>query len=75
MKFIVHTRPGCVQCNQTIYRILQKGGAVEEVLTSDNFEDYFGSRQLPGVVAVSTNGAVKENWTGFRPDRIDFYLN
>lgn len=75
MKFIVHTGPGCVQCKQTIRRIEAKGGTVELYdAEQPEFEQYFGSRQLPGVIAVDIRGVAKESWTGFRPDKIDHYL-
>lgn len=67
---MVYTKPACVQCNAT-YRALDKKGIVytKVDISQDSkaleFVRSLGHMQAPVVVTPT------DNWSGFRPDKIE----
>lgn len=71
----VYSNETCVQCNAT-YRALDKKGipfTVEDAQEKANNEmlKAFGHMQAPGVVVRDAEGNIVDNWSGFRPDKIE----
>ena len=70
MSITVYSKPACVQCTAT-YRALDKAGVeytvvdISEDLEARDYVMSLGHMQAPVVVTHS------ENWSGFRPDRIN----
>lgn len=76
MGVIVYTKPACVQCNAT-YRALDKKGikySSVDITVDDSALDRLkalGHMQAPVVEVVDNEGGLVDDWTGFRPDKIE----
>jgi glutaredoxin-like protein NrdH len=76
MGVIVYTKPACVQCNAT-YRALDKKGikysSVDITVDADALDRLkaLGHMQAPVVEVVGDDGGLVDDWTGFRPDKIE----
>lgn len=74
--FTVYTKPLCVQCTATKREITKRRGSFKEIdLTApeqaEMLEEFKAGASLQMPVVVTADG---QQWTGFRPDLIKWYL-
>lgn len=74
---VVFSKPGCVQCNATM-RTLRRNNIefqhvdISQDLVAFKYATSLGDYSQAPVVLNTTNG---DSWMGFRPDKIDEYLD
>lgn len=68
MPAVVHTKPDCVQCDQT-KKIMERDGIpfVTVEMDANTIEGFKAQGLLSAPVVVSRIGS----WAGFRPDKIN----
>ncbi|MEO9249214.1 glutaredoxin-like protein NrdH [Citricoccus nitrophenolicus] len=67
----VYSKPACVQCNATYRALEKKGIAYETVDLSQDPEALEQIRALGYMQAPVVITETGENWSGFRPDKIE----
>jgi glutaredoxin-like protein NrdH len=70
MSVTVYTKPGCVQCNAT-YRALDKKGITYRTVDISVDEAALDRLKAMGHQQAPVVETDRDNWTGFRPDKIE----
>lgn len=77
IEIVLYSKPACVQCKAT-YQYFDKKALTYQVIDMSQDAEALervralGYLQAP-VVEVKLDGETVEHWSGFRPDRIDYW--